>query len=43
MKLHIYEALVSYKKKRAARFHMPGHKANRRFFSPFRDAALDDF
>ena len=41
MKLHIYEALVSYKKKRAARFHMPGHKANRRLFSPFRDAALD--
>ena len=41
MKLHIYEALAAYKKKNAARFHMPGHKANRRGFPLLRDAALD--
>lgn len=41
MKLHIYEALAAYKKSRPARFHMPGHKASRRGFSLFRDAALD--
>lgn len=40
MKLHIYGALKSYKARKAARFHMPGHKASRRF-SLFRDAALD--
>ncbi len=41
MKLHIYEALAAYKKKNPARFHMPGHKANRRGFPLLRDAALD--
>ncbi len=41
MKLHIYEALAAYKKSRPARFHMPGHKASRRGFPLFRDAALD--
>lgn len=41
MKLHIYGALTAYKKRRPARFHMPGHKANGRWFRPFRDAALD--
>ena len=41
MKLHIYGALLAYKKRRSARFHMPGHKASRRWFRLFRDAALD--
>ena len=41
MKLHIYGALAAYKKKRSLRMHMPGHKANRRLFPLFRDAALD--
>ena len=41
MKLHIFEALAAYKKSRPARFHMPGHKANRRGFPLLKDAALD--
>ena len=41
MKLYIYGALKNYKARRPARFHMPGHKANRRRFPLFRDAALD--
>ena len=41
MKLHIYGALCAYKKRRPLRMHMPGHKANRRLFPLFRDAALD--
>ena len=41
MKLHIYGALKEYKKRRPARMHMPGHKANRRKFPLFKDAALD--
>lgn len=41
MKLHIYGALKEYKKRRPARMHMPGHKANRRRFPLFKDAALD--
>lgn len=41
MKLHIYGALKSYKRRRPVRLHMPGHKASRRRFPLFRDAALD--
>ena len=41
MKLHIYGALKTYKSRRPLRLHMPGHKADRRSFPLFRDAALD--
>lgn len=41
MKLYICDALAAYKKKAPARMHMPGHKANKRAFPLFRDAALD--
>ncbi len=41
MKLYIYGALKDYKRRLPARMHMPGHKANRRRFSLFKDAALD--
>lgn len=41
MKLHIYGALKSYRRRRPVRLHMPGHKANARRFPLFKDAALD--
>ena len=41
MVLHIYGAMNAYQKRRPLRMHMPGHKANRRLFPLFRDAALD--
>ena len=41
MKLYIYGALKSYRARRPARLHMPGHKANRKHFPLFKDAALD--
>lgn len=37
----IYGALKKYKKMRPVRFHMPGHKADRKHFPLFKDAALD--
>ena len=41
MKLYIYGAIKNYKARRPARFHMPGHKANRKRFPLFKDAPLD--
>lgn len=41
MKLHIFGALKSYRRRLPVRLHMPGHKANRRRFPLFKDAALD--
>lgn len=41
MRCSIYDALKKYSRRHAARFHMPGHKANRRHFPFFKDAALD--
>lgn len=41
MEYFIYGAMKKYARLRAARFHMPGHKADRKRFPLFRDAALD--
>ena len=41
MEYLIYGALKKYKRLHAARFHMPGHKADRKRFPLFKDAALD--
>lgn len=41
MEYRILGAMKKYKGIRPARFHMPGHQANRKIFSLFRDAALD--
>ena len=42
MELHIYNALKKYAGRRQMRFHMPGHKGNRRRFGRlFRDAKMD--
>lgn len=41
MEYLIYGALKKYKRLHAARFHMPGHKADGKRFPLFKDAALD--
>ncbi len=41
MEYLICEALKKYRRLHAARFHMPGHKADRRHFPFFKDAAYD--
>ncbi len=41
MEYRILNALKKYKRENAARFHMPGHKANRKYFSVFKDASYD--
>lgn len=41
MEYLIYDALKKYKKLRPLRFHMPGHKADKKHFPLFGDAAYD--
>ena len=41
MEYLIFRALQKYKRLRPVRFHMPGHKADRKRFPLFKDAAYD--
>jgi len=41
MEYKIFNSLKKYKREKAARFHMPGHKANRKYFPIFKDAVYD--
>lgn len=41
MEYRILGALKKYKRIRPVRFHMPGHQANRRLFSFFKDLSMD--
>lgn len=41
MEYRILGALKKYKGIRPVRFHMPGHQANRKIFSVFKDASMD--
>jgi len=41
MELHILNAINDYKEKKPIRFHMPGHKADKKFNKLFRQAQID--